>query len=70
MNKAQKVASALTLAFFAPISAFATPVNLSDMTSQVDLTTVSAAVLSIGALMIVVGITIYGVRKIRAMFPK
>lgn len=70
MNKAQKVMSVVSLAALAPLSAFAAPVDLTALTSQVDLTTVSAAVLSIGALMIVVGITIYGVRKIRAMFPK
>lgn len=70
MNKTQKVASALSLAIFAPLSAFAAPVDLTALTSQVDLTTVSAGILSIGGLMIVVGITIFGVRKISKMFPK
>lgn len=70
MNKAQKVASVLSLVALAPLSAFAAPVDLSAMTGAVDLTTVSAGILAIGALMIVVGITIFGVRKIRKMFPQ
>lgn len=64
---------AVALAFaFGSTSAFAVvvPVDLTSLTAQVDLSTVLAAILAVGALLMAPQIAKYAISAIRRMFPK
>lgn len=75
MKNTQKIASGLALsgligASLIPTSAFAAGVDLSTITGAVDFSTVATAILAVGALLVVVSLTIYGVRKLLKFLPK
>ena len=49
--------------------AFAAPIDLSTLTAAVDLTTVTIAIIAIGALQMVPGVARYATRVIKKFFP-
>jgi len=66
--KLQKIATVGALSF--PGFVFAAPPDLSTLTAAVDLTTVGAAILAIGALLMAPQIIKYAVSAVRRMFPR
>lgn len=71
MKTTQKAVAILALAPLVMASpAFAAGVDLSQITGAIDFTTVSSAILAVGGLLVVVTLTIYGVRKLLKFMPK